>query len=82
MKQLSTGAIEMIALSALLIFLGAAITRVGIIGRNLGRLRLVSFVRKYAEPPLWYHRCITVGIGVGAILFGIAGVAVAVFVAG
>lgn len=82
MKQLSTEAFEMIALSALVIFLGAAITRVGLIGQHLGRLRLVSFVRKYSEPPLWYHRCVTVGIGIGAIILGIAGVAIAVFGAG
>ena len=69
--------IESIALSAVLLFLGAAITRVGIVGQNLGTFKLVSFVRKYPEPPRWYHRVVTVGIGVISILVGTLAMAVA-----
>lgn len=65
--------------SALLIFLGVAIVRVGLIGKHLGSARLVSFVKKYPEAPQPRHRQITVGIGVALLLFG-AGLAILQFI--
>jgi len=53
------------------IFLGAATIRVGLRGRYLGGLKLVSYVRKYPSEPRWYHRLITVAFGFLALLFGI-----------
>jgi uncharacterized membrane protein (DUF485 family) len=52
-------------------FLGAAIIRVGLFGRYLGGLRLVSYVRKYLSEPRWYHRLITAGGGFLVVLLGI-----------
>jgi hypothetical protein len=54
-----------------IVFLGAAIIRVGIRGRYLGSLKLVSNVRKYPVEPLWYHRSITVALGILSLLFGV-----------
>jgi hypothetical protein len=61
------------------IFLGAAIIRVGLRGQYLGGLKLVSNVRKYPAEPRWYHRLITVALGVLSVLFGI-GFFISVFV--
>jgi NADH:ubiquinone oxidoreductase subunit 5 (subunit L)/multisubunit Na+/H+ antiporter MnhA subunit len=55
-----------------LVFLGAAIIRVGLRGQYLGGLKPVSNVRKYPAEPNWYHRLITVALGVLVVLFGIA----------
>jgi hypothetical protein len=52
-------------------FLGGAIVRVGLRGRYLGRLKLVSNVRKYTVEPRWYHRFITAAFGVLTFLFAI-----------
>ncbi len=52
-----------VCLSAFLIFVGIAITRVGLYGENLGRFKLVSYVRRYAERPRRHHRYITAGMG-------------------
>jgi len=54
-----------------LVFLGAAIIRVGMRGRYLGSLKLVSNVRKYPTEPRWYHRSVTVAFGILSVLFGI-----------
>ncbi len=54
-----------------LVFLGAAIIRVGMRGRYLGSLRLVSSVRKYPTEPRWYHRSVTVAFGILSVQFGI-----------
>jgi hypothetical protein len=61
------------ALCAFVIFLGVAITRVGLYGQHLGGLRLVSNVKKYAGAPRWQHRCMTAGCGIVMILLGAAG---------
>jgi hypothetical protein len=60
-------------------FLGGAIVRVGLRGRYLGSLKLVSNVRKYAAEPRWNHRLITASFGVLTFLFAI-GYFVLVFV--
>jgi len=51
--------------------LGAAIIRVGMRGRYLGSLKLVSNVRKYPTEPRWYRRSVTVAFGILSVLFGI-----------
>jgi hypothetical protein len=56
---------------AFLIFLGIAITRVGLYGEHLGRLKLVSYVKKYPEQPSPHHRYITAGGGIVVILLGL-----------
>ncbi len=66
--------IVVICFGAFTIFIGAAIVRVGINGKYLGRLRLVSNVEKYREQPRRYHRCITAGGGILFILLGAASV--------
>ena len=57
-------------LSIILTFLGLAIIRVGLVGRYLDRLWLVSHVKKREGEPLWYHRCITTGVGILALVIG------------
>jgi hypothetical protein len=57
--------------SAFVILLGIAVTRVGLYGEHLGRFKLVSYVKKYAEQPSSHHRYITVGIGMVSILLGL-----------
>jgi hypothetical protein len=51
----------------------------GMRGQYLGGLKLVSNVRKYPAEPRWYHRLITVALGVLSVLFGI-GFFISVFV--
>lgn len=58
--------------SAFVIFLGVAITRVGLYGEHLGRFKLVSYVKKYAEQPRKHHRYITAGGGIVFVLLGLA----------
>jgi len=58
-------------LSALVIFIGIACVRVGLIGKHLGRAKMVSYVKKHPEEPQVYHRQITVGVGALLILIGI-----------
>jgi len=53
----------LLSLSLFLIALGIAVIRVGLIGEHLGRLRLVSFVKKYPDAPRSHHRMITAGLG-------------------
>jgi hypothetical protein len=60
-----------VCLGALVVFLGIAITRVGLYGEYLGRFKLVSHVQKYAERPRRHHRYITAGMGVVFVLLGI-----------
>ncbi len=57
--------------SLVLVALGVAIIRVGLIGQYLGGLRLVSFVKKYPENPRLHHRIITTGIGMVSVLLGL-----------
>ncbi len=60
-----------LGLSALVIFLGAAMVRVGVAGKYLGRWKLVSFVEKHPETPRLYHRWITAGVGAAFVLIGV-----------
>jgi hypothetical protein len=69
---MGTSDIGVLCLGVLTIFIGAAIVRVGICGKYLGRLRLVSNVEKYSEQPRRYHRYITAGGGILFILLGAA----------
>jgi len=63
--------LAIVSLAGFIIFLGVALIRVGMIGPFLGRLRLVSFVKKYPDQPQLYHRWFTAGIGVVCVLLGI-----------
>jgi hypothetical protein len=56
--------------SVIVIFLGLAIIRVGFVGRYLGQLKMVSYVKKYSYEPRSYHRWITIGIGIVFVLLG------------
>ena len=68
----------LLGLSVIVIFFGLAIVRVGFVGQHLDQLRMVSYVKKCSHEPRWYHRCITIGIGVVSVLFGTGGFIVAV----
>jgi hypothetical protein len=59
-----------LGLSVFMIFLGLAIIRVGLVGKYLDHLRLVSYVKKSSDEPRWYHRCITTGMGALFVLLG------------
>ncbi len=67
-----------LGLSVILIFFGLAIIRVGFVGQHLDQLRMVSYIKKCSYEPRWYHRCITIGIGVVSVLLGTGGFVVAV----
>jgi hypothetical protein len=60
----------LLGLSVVINFLGLAIIRVGLVGQHLDHLRMVSYVKKCSKEPRWYHRCITIGIGVVSVLLG------------
>ena len=64
--------LEMIGLCAFIILIGLSIVRVGLVRQHLGRFKLVSDVRKYAEPPRQLHRFITAGTGMIFVLLGVA----------
>jgi hypothetical protein len=64
--------IVVLLVCAFVILIGVAILRVGLYGKYLGRLRLVSYVQKHAQQPSWRHRCITAGLGVVFVLLGVA----------
>ena len=63
--------LTIVSLAGFLMFLGVALIRVGMIGPFLGRLRMVSFVKKYPDRPKLPHRWFTAGIGIVCILLGI-----------
>jgi hypothetical protein len=67
-----------LGLSVIVIFFGLGIVRVGFVGQHLDQLRMVSYVKKCSYEPRWYHRCITIGIGVVSVLLGTSGFIVAV----
>ena len=67
-----------LGLFIIVIFFGLALVRVGFVGQHLDQLRMVSYVKKCSYEPRWYHRCITVGIGVVSVLLGTGGFIVAV----
>lgn len=60
----------MLGLSIILIFFGLAIIRVGLVGKYLDQLWQVSYVTKRDREPLWYHRCITSGVGILSLALG------------
>jgi uncharacterized membrane protein HdeD (DUF308 family) len=65
------GMVELL-IGAFVILMGIAITRVGLHGKHLGRLTLVSNVKKHPEPPRRHHRLITAGVGITYVLLGLA----------
>ena len=67
-----------LGLSVIVIFFGLAIIRVGMIGQYLDHLRMVSYVKQCSYEPRWYHRCITIGIGIISVLLGTSGFIVVV----
>jgi hypothetical protein len=67
-----------LGLSAIVILFGLAIIRVGFVGQYLDQLRMVSYVKKCSYERRWYHRCITIGIGIVSILLGTSGFIVVV----
>jgi hypothetical protein len=69
---MGTEDVAMACLYVFVIFIGAAIARVGLYGEHLGRFKLVSSVRKDPDQPSVFHRCVTVGIGIVASLSGVA----------
>jgi|ERR1035441_2404179 uncharacterized membrane protein HdeD (DUF308 family) len=64
--------IAIVCLCAFVIFVGVAITRVGIYGEHLGRFKCVSYVQKHAERPRRHHRWLTAGMGIVLVLLGLA----------
>jgi hypothetical protein len=62
-----------LSLSVIVIFIGLAIIRVGLVGQHLDQLRMVSYVKKCSYEPRWHHRCITIGIGIVSVLLGASG---------
>jgi hypothetical protein len=67
-----------LGLSVIVILFGLAIIRVGFVGQYLDQLRMVSYVKKCSYEPRWYHRCITIGIGIVSVLLGTSGFIVVV----
>jgi hypothetical protein len=63
--------VAILSLSSIVIFLGIACIRVGLTGQYLGRVKLVSYVKKHPGEPQLYHRRITAGVGAVFILIGI-----------
>ena len=66
------GDLLIVAGSAFIILMGVLITRVGLYGEHLDRLKFVSYVKKSSEAPRLRHRYITAGLGVGIVLTGLA----------
>jgi hypothetical protein len=68
-----------LGLSVIVFFSGLDIIRLGFVGQHLDQLlRMVSYANRCSYKPRWYHRCITIGLGVFSVLLGMIGLIVAV----